>query len=373
MPMEIADVDILSRPLPEHAQRAIWEGRTARRPAGPSTGPGRASSLSLLTLALVTLTGHATIPPELREYVGKRQRAVVERGGEDAAQGAVFSALMVSASEQAEAEAKAAEAAARAAAAQEPARGAGNASAYVAPAVVPQMALGARLTGKVKINVVTGVVESLGGAGAEDDETTIERGAAGESPWAQETEVRPIAAADLPSSHAPVATRAAAAAAEEKPGARRSGVWAAALGGAAVLVAIAVVRFGPEGAGSGVVSTSGAMIASVSVSAIVSAPSAVMVAPSVSVQVVDPVVPAVSATAEIDAGAPPPAVPTAVVAPVKVKSTGKQVDDIYDAAGPSPAKTVEAAVVAAPSLMPTPVPPPSRPSALPFVEGKPDF
>ena len=50
---------------------------------------------------------HATIPPELREYVGKRQRPVVERRGEDAAQGAVFNALMVSASEQAEAEAKA--------------------------------------------------------------------------------------------------------------------------------------------------------------------------------------------------------------------------------------------------------------------------
>ena len=294
IPMGIAAILLKSRPLPEHAKRAIWEGRTARRPVGPSTGRGWASSLSLLTLALVALTGHATIPPELREYVGKRQRAVVERGGDDAAQGAVFSALMVSASEQAEAEVKAAEAAASAAAAAEPARGAGNVSAYVAPAVVPQMALGARLTGKVKINVVTGVVESLGGADAEaeaegDDETTVERGAAGESPWAQETDVRPIAAGDLPSSHAPVATRAAAV--EEKPGGTRRAVWAAALGGAAVLVAIAVVRFGPEGAGSGVVSTSGAMSVSVSSSAIVSAPSAVMAAPSVSAQAVDPVVP----------------------------------------------------------------------------------
>ena len=97
--MEIAAILLKSRPLPEHAKRAIWEGRTARRPAGPSTGRGWASSLSLLTLALaltlVALTGHTTIPPELREYAGKRQRAVVERGGDDAAQGAVFSALMV--------------------------------------------------------------------------------------------------------------------------------------------------------------------------------------------------------------------------------------------------------------------------------------
>ena len=52
--MEIARIEILSRPLPEHAQRAIWEGRAARSREAASTDRGWASTLSLFVLVVVT-------------------------------------------------------------------------------------------------------------------------------------------------------------------------------------------------------------------------------------------------------------------------------------------------------------------------------
>ena len=43
--METATHSEQSVPRPEHAERAIWAGRVARRPAGPSTNRGRATTL----------------------------------------------------------------------------------------------------------------------------------------------------------------------------------------------------------------------------------------------------------------------------------------------------------------------------------------
>ena len=85
--------------------------------------------------------GHVTIPPSLQGFVGLRDKPKVQRRGDDAALDAAFGPL----------EGVAGAAPAVDAAEQDLTRGAGTLSAHVAPVEAPITALGARLTGKVKL------------------------------------------------------------------------------------------------------------------------------------------------------------------------------------------------------------------------------
>ncbi|AUX29204.1 MULTISPECIES: hypothetical protein [Sorangium] len=63
-------------PLPSRAERGTWEGRTARRPEGPSTGRGWASVIPLLLLLFSLLSGSIQLTDR------------DERGGREAGAGA---------------------------------------------------------------------------------------------------------------------------------------------------------------------------------------------------------------------------------------------------------------------------------------------
>lgn len=315
--------------------------------------------------------GHVTIPPSLQGFSARREKPKVQRRGDDAALDAAFGGL----------EGVAGAGPAVDAATQDLTRGAGNLSAYVAPAEVPAAAPGVRQTGKVKINVPEENEEGeegppSAGLGLRLDARTgrlmaqAAKKAAAESPWAQETVTVPVAAGVLPSSLLPGAkTEPAPPSVQEKP----AGVPEDGNRGVRVMGVLAVVAVIGYAAFQWMPRTVTPPEALVPVPAR-SAASAVQRPEASGVAVVPPVAPSVSAavpagTVEIDAGAS--VAPSAQVAPAKPKGNGGRIEDPYDAAAPGPAKTVEP--VPPLPITTTPVAPPPRPSAVPFVEGKPDF
>jgi hypothetical protein len=308
--------------------------------------------------------GHVTIPPALQGFVGRRERPKVQRRGEDAALDAAFGQL----------EGVAGAAPAVDAIAQDLTRGAGNLSAYVAPVEAPAAAPGVRQTGKVKINVPEENEEDKegppsSGLGLRLDARTgrlmaqAAKKAAEESPWAQETATVPLGAGVLPSSLAPAAkTEPAPPSVQEKPaGVPQDGNRGARVMG--VLAVVAVIGY----AAFQLMPKAPVVEALVPVPVRSAAPAAVR--PEVSgAAVVPSVVPSASAvvpaaTVEVDAGASV-AASAQVLAPTKMKT---KIEDPYDAAAPSPAKTVEAVVIPPPALTALPAVPVPKPSALPTV------
>lgn len=202
-------------------------------------------------------------------------------------------------------------------------------------------------------------------AKAEQDETTLQQVQSADSgpansPWANEAEVAPIAAANLPSSLAPGATPERAPQSEKAAGvpvdSGNKGVRG--MGVLAVLALLGVAAFQlmpkthPQEALVPVpVRSAGPAVAPPEASGAVVAPP---VAPSVSA-VVPP--PAPVGTIEVDAGVS--VAPTAPVAPAKPRA---KLEDPYDAAAPvpGPAKTVEAVV---PAPLPTVAPVATTPHA----------
>ena len=252
-------------------------------------------------------------------------------------------------------------------------RGAGNLSAYAAPVEAPAAALGVRQTGKVKINVAAEDDDEKAppgsGLGVRLDARTgrlmtqaAKKAAAG-SPWAQETAIVPVAAGVLPSSLLPGAkTEPAPPSVQEKPASAPEDRNR----GARVMGVLAVVAVLGYAAFQWMPRTPTPPEALVPVPVRSAAP-AVVPQPEVSGAVVPPVVPnasavAPAATVEVDAGAS--VVPSAPVAPAKPRA---KIEDPYDAAAPSPAKTVEAVVIPPPALTALPAVPVPKPSALPTV------
>lgn len=307
--MDTADANILSSPHPERATRAIWVGRAARSREAASTDRGRASTLILLLtlplpLALSTAPGHTTVPPGLRAFFGAAAQTAEHAHREDAGMDAAFEKIDGAIGDDVQEI--------------EAGIGAGNASKYVGPALVPDGARGKAFTAKVKI------VERVASEAANDARVA--------------EPAPPVAVAGI--------TR----------GADRSRVRAIAVAIGALVVVVGVgvwvVAKGPRAvgtteapAGSGVVS--GAMAAPV-----MSGSGAAMVAaPTVSA-------PAAVGTAEVDAGAAVVPSGSAGAAAYKPKGGVVKGGDPYDAAVPLPAKTVEPVVVPPPSLTVIPSTPP---------------
>jgi hypothetical protein len=221
------------------------------------------------------------------------------------------------------------------------AKGAGNAKVHV-PAFAMPTANAAAATSNA----------------AEDAEITVEKIAVVEkaaSPWATEAVVAPIASSDLPSALAPVARTEPAPASEKAAGVAPKDDRL--VRGLIALVVLAVLGF----AAFQLIPREKTKDPAV----VVPAPSGTAsVAPAVPAPELSATAPTVTApvnSVEIDAGVPPTSGSAGVLAPVKVKSAGGPEENLYDAAAPSPAKTVEA-VVAPPSPTTVPVAPP-KPSA----------
>ena len=216
------------------------------------------------------------------------------------------------------------------------AKGAGNAKVHVPAFALPMMPR----------NVV-----------AEDAEITVEKIAAvavetASSPWAIEAVVAPIAASELPSALAPVARTEPAPASEKAAGVPPKDDRLVRAGIALVVLALlgfAAFQLVPREKTKDPVTAV----------PVASGTASVAPAPELSATAPGPTAP--TATVEIDAGVPATSGFAATGAPVKVKTARGPEENIYDAAAPSPAKTVEAVVVPPP---PTNVPvAPPKPSA----------
>jgi hypothetical protein len=265
--------------------------------------------------------GHATIPPELRPFLGATAQAEEQRHRTDPTMDAAFAQIHDALGEDVQEI--------------DPDLGVGNASAYVGPALVPDAAKGKAFTAKVKI------VERQAKSDPLPAPTNDGERAAGESPWASDA-TAVVPAAVLPSSHAPRAAVPVAEGAAPGSGGSR---------GRAITVAIAAL---------GIMVFVGVWIVARGSRVVVTAPTPAMsgtatAAPSV--QSSAAMVPAPSGTSEVDAGASwAPRAPTTAAA-YKPKHVVVKGEDPYDAAPPLRAKTAEP-VVPPPSLSVIPSPPP---------------
>ena len=254
-------------------------------------------------------TGHATIPPGLRPYLGGTAQAEEHPHHKDLVMDAAFAKIIDAIGEDVQEI--------------DPDVGVGNVSKYVGPAIVPDGAKGKAFTAKVKI------VESAANDVANNGDKAV-----GESPWASDA-VAVVPAAVLPSSHAPRGSAPKVESASSGGGGSRGRAIAVAVGalGVVVIVGVWVVAQRPQEvvapsgpAGSGM-ATGAPEVASVrgSESAVVAAPTAPPASPL--------------GTSEVDAGASlAPTAPTGP-APHTLKGRGTR-EDPYDAAAPAPAITV---------------------------------
>ena len=294
--------------------------------------------------------GHATIPPVLRPFLGKTTATVEPENQKNPAVEAAFAQIKDELGDDVQEI--------------DPGVGVGNTSAYLGPAVIPGRAKGRAFTAKVKI--IEGHADHRPPAPA-NDAAKVER----KSPWAgtpaavAPAAVAPAAVAPaavaLPSSPAPPISLPEGEQEQEqeqgKQGRSRGRAIAVAIGALGVIVAVGVwivargpreVGSTPEPAARGTASGAPAVLPSGA------APAVVGPAPS-------------SAPAKMDAGASlsPSAVPAVpqVPAPYKGKGGAVKREEPYDAAGPAPVKTAEAAVVPPPAVVPTvaPTAPPKPP------------
>ncbi len=200
----------------------------------------------------------------------------------------------------------------------------------------------AKGAGNAKVHVPAFALPSATNA-AEDAEITVEKIAAVEkasSPWATDAVVAPIASSDLPSALAPVARMEPAPASEKAAGVPPKDDRL--VRGLIALVVLAILGFAafqliPREKTKDPVTAVPAPSSTATVVPAVPAPELSATAPTAPIHSV-----------EIDAGVPPTSGSAAVLAPVKVKSARGPEENLYDAAAPSPAKTVEAVVVPPP-------------------------
>jgi hypothetical protein len=212
------------------------------------------------------------------------------------------------------------------------AKGAGNAKVHVPAFAMP-----------------TANAAAATSSAAEDAEITVEKVAAVEkaaSPWATEAVVAPIASSDLPSALAPVARTEPAPASEKAAGVPPKDDRL--VRGLIALVVLAILGFAafqliPREKTKDPVTAVPAPSGTASVAPTVPAPELSAPAPTMTAPV---------NSVEIDAGVPPTSGSTAVLAPIKVKTARAPEENLYDAAAPSPAKTVEAVVPPPPSTAP---------------------
>jgi hypothetical protein len=357
--METAHLTFQSTPRPEHAQRAIWAGRAARSREAASTDRGWASTLVLaLTLTLSVSIGHATIPPGLRPFLARTAPVEEPQRRDDSAMDAEFAKINDAIGEDVQEI--------------DPDVGVGNASKYVGPALVPDGAKGRAFTAKVKI--AEGKAKSdrppapaNDGGGAErdrdrEDETTLDRAPPSSRGGLRLGGRTARLMAQAGAEHAPPVSVPESDKGASDVGRSRGLAIAVAIGalGVVVMVALWVVRKGPEPQGAHVPPALTVSVAP-AVPAVDSSGAAVVAAPTAPS-------PAPLGASQADAGASvAPSVPTAIApAPYTPKKRGPT-DDPYDAAAPAPATTVEP--IAPPPTTTTPPIPPipvtAAPSALP--------
>lgn len=224
------------------------------------------------------------------------------------------------------------------------AKGAGNAKVHVPAFALLSATTVAKVTG-AEVN-----------AAAEDAEITVERVRASvkapasekaASPWATEIAVAPIAASELPSALAPVART------EPAPASEKAAKLPPPHEGRLVRAGIALVVLVVLGFAAFQLVPKEKTKDPVAAVPVVSSAAAV---PPLVVSATAPSVPPAVGTVEIDAGAPVPSGSAATVVPVKAKNSGDPVENIYDAAAPSPAKTVEPVVPPPPTTAPVAAP-----------------
>ncbi len=295
---------------------------------------------------------YVTIPPELRDFVppkgeepGKKDPQLVAtmaalkalNGGGEQADPFFFNtrgvAMAVERSDGAEGD---------------EAKGAGNAKVHVPAFALPSAGSATAVSAaaedaEITIEKAPSAAMVLASAGAEP----------GASPWAAEPAVAMIALRDLPSALMPVAriepavvgVKAPVAPVEHEGRIVRVGL-------AMVVVALlgfAAFQLVPKAKTPELVGAVPVVSGAVSSGGAVAVPT--MTAPPVP-RLIETATPR-----EIDAGAAPAPSATAIVAPVKVKTSGGADENIYDAA-PSPVKTVEVPLPSAtvPAAVPTATP-----------------
>lgn len=200
----------------------------------------------------------------------------------------------------------------------------------------------AKGAGNAKVHVPAFALPSATNA-AEDAEITVEKIAAVEkasSPWATEAVVAPIASSHLPSALAPVARTEPAPASEKAAGVPPKDDRL--VRGLIALVVLAILGF----AAFQLIPREKTKEPVTAVPAPSGKASVVPAVPASELSATAPTAPIHSV--ELDAGVPPTSGSAAVLAPVKVKSARGPEENLYDAAAPSPAKTVEAVVVPPP-------------------------
>jgi hypothetical protein len=291
--------------------------------------------------------GHATIPPGLRPFLARTAPVEEPQRRDDSAMDAEFAKINDAIGEDVQEI--------------DPDVGVGNASKYVGPALVPDGAKGKAFTAKVKI--AEGKAKSdrppapaNDGGGAErdrEDETTLDRAPPSSRGGLRLGGRTARLMAQAAAEHAPPVSVPGSEKRASEVGRSRGRAIAVAIGalGVVVMVALWVVRKGPEPQGAHVppaptVSVAPAVpVGDSSGAAVVTAPTA----PS----------PAPLGAAVVDAGASvAPSVPTAAVpAPYTPKKRGST-DDPYDAAAPAPVITTEPIAPPPPSSLPTALPKP---------------
>jgi hypothetical protein len=290
-------------------------------------------------------SGYVTIPPELREFVPAKGDATAKAAGTPQLAATVAELRELNGGEKADPfffDTRGVAKPMERDEGDEP-KGVGNAKVHVPAFALPSA------------KAPTAAVVS---GAADDAEITVEKAPATEtpgSPWATDAAVPLIARSDLPSALAPVAKTDPAPNSEKPdgvpapPGRALRGVIAVAV---IALLGFAAFQLIPREKTKDPVAEVPAPSGTASVAPAVPAPELSPTAPTATAPV---------NSVEIDAGLPPTSASAAVPAPVKVKPVRGPEETLYDAAAPSPAKTVEAVVVPPPPAT-APVAPP-KPSA----------